>query len=88
MAVDTRDKRASALDVGSPWRARWPTADSTIAAVDRQFAAFMYSGIAAGAAAILVYGAAHSVASKVYHPGSQASGVYHPGSQASKVVEA
>jgi hypothetical protein len=47
MAVDTRDRRSSAIDVSSPWRSKLPTPDGTIAAADRQHAAGYYSGILA-----------------------------------------
>ena len=45
--IETRDKRSSALHVGSPWRAMWPLADGAALNVgDRQHTAFMYRGIA------------------------------------------
>ncbi len=47
MALDTRNKRSSAIDIGSPWRAEMPTPDGTINAADRQHAAFQYAGILA-----------------------------------------
>lgn len=50
MAIDTALKRASALNVGSPWRGILPLPDGTVAAADRQVVALHYSGILAGAA--------------------------------------
>lgn len=54
MAVDTRDKRSSAI--GSrrlPWLRRFtlPLADGTMSAGDRQQTAFVYRGVLAGEAA-------------------------------------
>jgi hypothetical protein len=43
--LDTRLKRTSGLNVGSPWRSQLPNPDGAIAAADRQTVAFMYSGI-------------------------------------------
>jgi len=51
MAIDTRNKRASAIGIGLPFRAAYPAPDSTIDASDRLHVAFLYSGIAAGAGA-------------------------------------
>lgn len=49
MAVDTRDKRSSAINVGSPWRGLLPAPDAAPETqADRQHAALMYSGILAG----------------------------------------
>lgn len=45
MAVDTAAKRSSAINVGSPWRARLPFPDGTISGADRQVVVFLYSGI-------------------------------------------
>jgi hypothetical protein len=50
MAIDTRDKRSSALYVTSPWRSQWPTPDGILDTGDRQEIAFMYSGISSGPA--------------------------------------
>lgn len=54
MAIDTRQKRMSAINVGSPWRGPMvvPTGSDTQA--KRQAAAFMYSGIASGAPVIYI----------------------------------
>jgi hypothetical protein len=49
--LDTAAKRGSGIAVGSPWRARLPLPDGTVAQGDRQAVALMYSGIAALAAA-------------------------------------
>lgn len=51
MAIDTANKRASAINVSSPWRSSLPFPDGVIAQLDRQHTAFMYAGIASGAAA-------------------------------------
>lgn len=49
--TDTRDKRASAINVACPWRATLPAPDGTVDDGDRQAAAFLYSGVPAGTAA-------------------------------------
>lgn len=51
MAIDSRDKRCSALLVSLPWRVAYPTADGTISGTDRQIVTWLYSGIAAAVAA-------------------------------------
>jgi hypothetical protein len=48
---DTRDKRASAMNLRMPFRRDWPLADGAIDQGDRQHAALMYSGILAEALA-------------------------------------
>ena len=51
MAIDTADKRSSALMVSLPWRGRLPQPDGAAFSVgDRQHVGLMYSGISAGAA--------------------------------------
>lgn len=61
MAVDTRDKRASALKVAMPWRSMLPLPDgAALNQGDRQHVAFLYRGIAASAvtvATLVVLGA-------------------------------
>ena len=52
MAIDTRDKRASAISAGIPFIVIAPLADGTIDAGDRQMVADVYSGIAADAPVI------------------------------------
>lgn len=47
MAIDTRDKRSSAINIGSPWRGMLPLPDGAINQGDRQHVAFLYRGIAA-----------------------------------------
>jgi hypothetical protein len=47
MAIDTRAKRSSVIGVGLPVPSLLPTVDGTIAASDRQWLAWLYSGIAA-----------------------------------------
>jgi len=51
VAIDTRDKRASALACGLPWLVPLPTPDGTIGAADRAHSAGFYAGIAVGAPA-------------------------------------
>ena len=54
MAVDTRDKRASALTL--VWgRLVLPLADATVDQGDRQHVAFCYRGIAATSSIVTVY---------------------------------
>jgi hypothetical protein len=50
MAIDTRNKRSSAVSVGSPWRAMLPEPDGAVGQADRQHVALMYSGISAAEA--------------------------------------
>lgn len=60
MAVDTADKRGSAINVGSPWRQTLPL-PGTIAQGDRQQLARMYSGILAdGSASLVIADASHA----------------------------
>ena len=49
--IDTAAKRFSAINVSCPWRGVSVLPDGTIGQGDRQAAAFLYSGIAAGGAA-------------------------------------
>ena len=56
MAVDTASKRGSAICMLCPWRAIPPIPDGTIDQGDRQHAAWMYSGILAGAPVIVTGG--------------------------------
>lgn len=50
MALDTAQKRSSAIAISSPWRCRLPIPDGTIGQADRQQSAYAYSGILAGEA--------------------------------------
>lgn len=51
MAVDTRDKRDSAVGLSLPWRCRLPLPDGSLAATgDRLHLAYLYSGLGAAAA--------------------------------------
>lgn len=45
MALDTANKRSSAVHVGSPWRNQFPIADGTIDVNDRAQSANYYSGL-------------------------------------------
>ena len=51
MAIDTRDKRSSAVNAGSPWRGLLPGPDGTLNQADRQHAGLFYRGILAAVAA-------------------------------------
>lgn len=46
--MNTAAKRASAINVGSPWRGVLAYPDGTVDQGDRQAAAFMYSGVLSG----------------------------------------
>lgn len=48
MALNTANRRSSAVNVGSPWRSRLPFPDGAISQPDRQHVALLYEGIAAG----------------------------------------
>lgn len=45
VAIDTREKRSSAIHVGLPWRTHFPAGDGTINTGDRIQAAGYYRGI-------------------------------------------
>lgn len=45
MALDEPNKRASAINVGSPWRGILPFPDGSVDDEDRPVTAFMYSGV-------------------------------------------
>lgn len=47
MAVDTRNKRSSAIQVSLPWRSMLPAPDGAIDQADRQHTALLYAGILA-----------------------------------------
>jgi len=62
MAVDTAGKRASAVQVLRSWQAILPyPPDGAIGQGDRQHAAWTYSGILAGAAAITPLGRTYGI---------------------------
>jgi hypothetical protein len=50
MAIDTRNKRASAMNLMCPWRGAMPAPDSTIDDADRAMSLFLYAGIVATSA--------------------------------------
>lgn len=51
MAIDTADKRSSAIHVSLPWRGMYPAPDAAAEdQADRQHVALMYRGILAGGA--------------------------------------
>lgn len=59
MAIDTADKRSSAIETSIPWRGRLPLPDGSVNLGDRQQVALLYRGIVAsgggGGAAELVH---------------------------------
>ena len=48
MAIDTKTKRLSFLNLGMPWWSTLPVADGTVDAADRLHFLHLYSGIPAG----------------------------------------
>lgn len=54
MALDTREKRSSAISVGLPWRGRLHAPDGAVNQADRQQAGLMYAGILAAGVVIPV----------------------------------
>ena len=77
MAVDTRDKRSSAIAVSSPWRNRLPLPDSTVDQGDRQHTAYYYSGVLA-ILSITISGPCWAEG-QVYHPEFKQGQEYLPG---------
>ena len=73
MAVDTRNKRASAIGVGLSVALLLPLADGTVGQADRQQTAYQYSGIAAAVSQIVVVEIAGS-----YEPTAQIAGSSEP----------
>ncbi len=57
MAIDTANKRASAISPASPWRGLWPVPDGTVDSGDRAETAYLYRGLheTAPAAAVSSY---------------------------------
>lgn len=49
MAIDTRDKRSSAVNITLPWRGLYPAPDGALDQADRQHVALLYRGISAAA---------------------------------------
>lgn len=47
MAIDTRAKRESSMNVFAPWRSRYPFGDGTIDQADRQTSIYHYGGVLA-----------------------------------------
>ncbi len=56
MAVDTTNKRYSAMHIGLPWRTSLPIPDGTIDQGDRQQVAWLYRGVLASSGAVIVTG--------------------------------
>lgn len=54
MALDTQDKRLSAIHLGSPWRGMLPLPDATLSQADRQHVMCLYRGILADAPSVAV----------------------------------
>ena len=53
--LDTREKRASGIHVGLPWRGLLPLPDGTVGQLDRQQVATYYAGISACEAEVANY---------------------------------
>lgn len=53
MAIDTRNKRASAINVGLPWRCSFPMPDGSISQADRKHVSLLYAGILDGIVSII-----------------------------------
>lgn len=86
MAIDSKQKRMSALAVGCPWRGPLvDAAESGTTQGNRQAAAFAYSGILAAAAVDLPQ-IAFFEAWHIYVPGAVAAQVYAPGDAERNVV--
>lgn len=95
MAVDTRDKRSSAIHLGLPWRGMLPLPDGALSQADRQHVAWLYGGILAGEAEVVTGPGGWSVG-WVYCPGAARAkvfvgtpivgGVYVPGASKAKVI--
>ena len=79
MAIDSRDKRSSAVNPGSPWRGMLPVADGTVSQADRQHAAYWYRGIAAASPAANVVGMPCLHMGAVYAMGIGHGSVHQPG---------
>jgi hypothetical protein len=43
MALDTRNKRSSAINIGSPWRGQFPAPDGSVATIDRPHILTLYA---------------------------------------------
>ena len=54
MAIDNRNKRASAIHIGLPWRGLLPAPDGVIGVADRYQLAFLYGGVAALVVPVLI----------------------------------
>lgn len=55
MAVDTRNKRSSAIGVSLPWRMRFPAPDGSFDAADRLHINVHYAGIGASSPVSVPY---------------------------------
>lgn len=49
MAINTRNRRSSAINPQCPWRGQWPAPDSALDQADRQHSLWSYAGILADA---------------------------------------
>lgn len=79
MAIDTRNKRSSAIHTSSPWRCQLPLADGAIGQADRQHTAWIYSGILAEETQEAQAPGGRFVAMAAYVPGFKAVAAYVPG---------
>lgn len=55
MAVNTKQKRLTAINPGCPWRGLYKVPSGAISGALKQGIAFLYSGIAAAAAVIITF---------------------------------
>ncbi len=86
MAVDTAEKRYSAINFGLPWFRTLPEVDGGIEADDRLHLMGLYSGIAAGSGAVA--GPFRVVALDIRSAGPVASDVRVPGFVAADIRSA
>lgn len=85
MAIDSAQKRMSALNPASPWRGPLvDAAESGFEAGNRAAAVFLYSGLVSSVAGI--NGPIRVVAAAVFRPGAKAAEVSRPGAMAGETV--
>ncbi len=53
MPIDTRDKRSSAINIGSPWRSKLPAPDGTVRGFDKAHALGYYGALLQAASRIV-----------------------------------
>ena len=88
MAIDSRNKRSSAIRVGRPWLTVMPLADGTVGTTDRFHLAFAYAGFDRDATAgpycvtdchVFAPGVQSAKGVHVYPPGASRQQVFAPG---------